>query len=166
MRLYGVVCCLKRNKVIRYLALQSLASWAPTKPDSEIAGSHTVHGHIAITKRLSFEFAGKDALDVFGFMNSLWSLKLDKFSKVRQNLWHVDKVSASTTVKPPTDIEIATMRTFYWVMKIPLAIHKDQSGRVNIDVVVLFTFARMDLSPCRSSGLLWPKGEHGEKRGR
>jgi len=106
MRLYGVVCCLKCSKVIRYLALQSLARWAPTKRDSEIAGSHTVHGHIAITKRLPFEFAGRDALDVFGFMNSLRSLKFYKFFKVRQNPWHVDKVSASTTVKSPPILKL------------------------------------------------------------
>ena len=86
-----------------------------------------MHGRIAITKGLSFELAGKDALDVFGFMNSLWSLKFDEFFKVRQNSWYVDKVSASTTEKSPTDIAFTAMRTFYRVMKIPLAIHKDQS---------------------------------------
>jgi|GEM_PF-3069686 len=48
-------------------------------------------------------------------------------------------------------------------MKIPLAIHKDQSGRVNIDVVVLFTFARMDLFPCRFLILPGPR-ENTERR--
>lgn len=143
--LHGVVCRLKCNKVIHYLVFQPLASWAPTKLDSEIASPHTVHGYIAITKRLSFEFTGIDTLDVLGFMNSLWNLNLDEFFKIRQDLWHVNKASTFSTVKPPTDIETATMRAFYWVVKVPLAIHEDRSGRLgNIDVVIYFTFTRMD----------------------
>ena len=152
MGLHGIICCLKCSKVLRYLAQQSLTSWAPTKRIEDRQFPH-VHGHIAITKRLPFEFAGRDGFDVFGLMNSLRSLKFYIFFKVSQNSWHVDKVSASNTVESSADIETATMRTFYWVMKIPFAIHKDQSGRINIDVMVLFTIARMDLFPCRASGL-------------